>query len=333
MNRFTNTAATLALALLTVVPANAQDTNVTLATATTGGSYYPFGVALSTIVTESLGENGIRMSPITTGGSAENVDLVRTDEAQMAIMMGLYGRDGFTATGTREGRPLAENLRSIASLWQNAEQYVVRSDKVQTGDLSDLAALGSQFSIGPRNSGTEGTSRLVMSALGIDPEEAFSIQNMSYGAGAEAFQNGRIDGISATSGVPTPAVAQMFVTSGDAVTILNITDEQLSQINEAAGGLFTRRVLEPGTYEGLEEPVETIQQPNFLAVSASLSDDAVYEITRVTFENLDRLQQAHSAASAIRLETALDGLPVPLHPGAIRFFEEQGMTIPDRLRP
>jgi TRAP transporter TAXI family solute receptor len=319
--------------LISFIGAAASGEDITLATASTGGSYYPVGVQLSTIVTEALGGKGVRMSPITTGGSAENVDLIRTGEAQMAVMMGLYGRDGYTATGTREGRPKVENLRSVAALWQNVEQYIIRSDKVETGDLSDLASLGTQFSIGPRNSGTEGTSRLVMAAVGIDPETAFSVTNMKYGAAAEAFQNGRIDGMSATAGVPTPAVAQAFVTSGDEVAVLNVTDAQLDQINAAAGGLFTRIVIPAGTYEGQTLDVATIQQPNFLAASADLSDEAVYQVTRVMFGELTRLQEANKAAAAIRLETALNGLPVPLHPGALRFYEEQGFDIPDRLRP
>lgn len=331
MFRKTLIAVTLALATASL-PAQAAE-NVTLATASTGGSYYPVGVALSTIVTDKLADKGIRMSPITTGGSAENIDLIRTNEAQMAIMMGLYGRDGFTASGTREGRPPVKNLRSIAALWQNYEQYVIRSDKVVSGNISDLGKLGSQFSIGPRNSGTEGTSRLVLGAIGINPEEAFSVTNMKYGAAAEAFQNGRIDGMSATAGVPTPAVAQAYVTAGDEVVILSVTDEQLAKVNESAGGLFTRAVIAARTYEGQKEDINTIKQPNFLSASADLSADTVYEITKTMFADLARLQEANKAAKAITLETALDGLPVPLHPGAIRFYEEKGIAVPDRLRP
>ncbi len=320
------------LAVLVPLSARAGE-NVTLATASSGGSYYPVGVALSTIVSGKLAGKKIRMSPITTGGSAENIDLIRTNEAQMAIMMGLYGRDGYTASGTRKGRPKVKNLRSIAALWQNYEQYVVRRSKVRSGDISDLGSLGSRFSIGPRNSGTEGSSRLILGAIGIKPEAAFSVTNMKYGAAAEAFQNGRIDGMSATAGVPTPAVAQVYVTSGGDVTVLNVTDEQLAKINDAAGGLFTRAIIPAGTYRGQGKDIKTIKQPNFLAASADLSKDTVYEIAKAMFENLPQLQQAHGAARAIKLESALDGLPVPLHPGAIRFYEEKGIAIPDRLRP
>lgn len=322
-----------AVSLMAGTTAALSGDNVTLATASTGGSYYPVGVQLSTIVTETLGAGGIRMSPITTGGSAENVDLIRTNEAQMALMMGLYGRDGYTGTGTREGRPKVENLRSVAALWQNVEQYVIRTSSVSSGDLSDLATLGSRFSIGPRNSGTEGTSRLVLNAIGIDPETAFSVTNMKYGAAAEAFQNGRIDGMSATAGVPTPAVAQAFLTAGHEVTVLDVTDEQLGKVNEVAGGLFTRAVIPANTYDGQLAEIRTIKQPNFLSASADLSEETVYEITRAMFENLVRLQEASKAAKAIRLETALDGLPVPLHPGAVKFYKEQGIEIPERLRP
>ncbi|WP_350046424.1 TAXI family TRAP transporter solute-binding subunit [Thalassospira sp.] len=308
--------------------------NIVLATASTGGSYYPVGVALSTAVTNDLAEfYDIRMSPITSGGSAENVDLIRLGEAQMAIMMGLYGRDGYTASGTRAGRPAVTNLRSIAALWQNVEQFVVRKDKIKSGTLADLGDLGTQFSIGPRNSGTEGTSRLVLGAVGIEPEKAFSVTNMKYDAAAEALQNGRIDGMSASAGVPTPSVAQAFVTSGDEIALLNVSDEQLDAISKSSGGLFTRAEIKAATYENQGETVQTIRQPNFLAVSADLSEETVYLITKAMFENLHKLQQANQAARAISMDDALQGLPVPLHPGAIRYYKDVGIDVPTHLMP
>ena len=96
--------------------------NLTLATGATGGSYYPIGVQISTIVTEELADEGLRLSPISTGGSAENVDLIDTGEAQMAILMGLYGRDGYMGTGVREGRPKVEKLRRTVRRAQEQDQ-------------------------------------------------------------------------------------------------------------------------------------------------------------------------------------------------------------------
>jgi len=323
-----------ALMLTGALTANAiADENITLATASSGGSYYPVGVALATIVTEKLADKGIRLSPITTAGSAENVDLVRGNEAPMAIMMGLYGRDGFTGTGTRAGKPPVTNLRSIAALWQNYEQFIIRKEKAATGNLSDLNTLGTQFSVGPRNSGTEGTSKIVLGAIDVDVTHDFLPVNMKYEGAAEAFQNGRLGGLSASGGIPTPAVSQLYVTSGEEMQMLEVTDAQLEKISEASGGLFTRAVIPAGTYQGQSGDINTIKQPNFMAMSADVSEETVYEITRTMFENLDQLQAAHAAAAAIRLDTALDGLPVPLHPGAIRYYEEQGLTIPAALRP
>lgn len=307
--------------------------NLTLATGATGGSYYPIGVQISTIVTEEMADEGLRLSPISTGGSAENVDLIDTGEAQMAILMGLYGRDGYMGTGVREGRPKVEKLRSIASLWQNVEQFVVRKSKIKSGDMSDMGGFGSQFVIGPRNSGTEGASRLLLNANGINPDEAFSVLHMKYDVAAEAFQNGRVDGMYASSGVPTPSIAQAYVTSGEDVSHLNITDEQMAKVNAIAGDMFTRFTIPAGTYQGQTEPIQTIKEPNLLAVSADVPEETVYQITRLIFANLERLHQSSSVAKEIQLETALDGLPVPLHPGAIRFYDERGIAIPDRLRP
>lgn len=321
-----------AVLLSTSFAVDVEAQNLTLATGSSGGTYYPVGVALSTLVSEQLADQSVRMSPITTGGSAENIELIARDEAQVAIMFGIYGRDGHRGIGLREGRPPVEGLRSIMSLWPDYDQFVIHKDYAKTGTLSDMAELGGAFSIGPRNSGTEGTTRLLLEAVGIDPENAFSVTNMQYNAAAEAFQNGRIAGMSAAGGIPTPAVSQIFSTSAKDTVILEVTDDQVEQISEATDGLFARVEIQAGTYPNQNKAIQTIMQPNFLAVHADVPEEVVYAMTKSIFENLDVLHAASSAAKVISLDTALDGLPVPLHPGSERFYAEQGITIPDRLQ-
>ncbi|MXN17725.1 TAXI family TRAP transporter solute-binding subunit [Pseudooceanicola sp. GBMRC 2024] len=322
----------LATALLSAsLVTGAQAENLTLATGSSGGTYFPVGVALSTLVSEQLADKSVRMSPITTGGSAENVELLGSNEAQVAIMFGIYGRDGYRGVGLRQGRPPIPELRSITALWPDYDQFVLRKDLVKTGTLSDLDGLGAAFSVGPRNSGTEGTTRLLLDAVGIDPETAFKPTNMNYNAAAEAFQNGRIAGLSAAGGIPTPAVSQIYSTSADETAILQVSDEQAARIAEATDGLFTPVEIPAGTYPNQSEPIQTVMQPNFLAVRADVPEETVYEMTKAMFEHLDVLRAASSAAKVISLETALKGLPVPLHPGAARYFREQGIAIPENL--
>lgn len=322
----------LATALLSAsLATGAHAENLTLATGSSGGTYFPVGVALSTLVSDALAENSVRMSPITTGGSAENVELMATNEAQVAIMFGIYGRDGYRGIGLRDGRPPIPELRSITALWPDYDQFVIHKDHVKTGTLSDLEHLGAAFSVGPRNSGTEGTTRLLLEAVGIDPETAFQQTNMNYNAAAEAFQNGRIAGLSAAGGIPTPAVSQIYSTSAKDIAILQVTDGQAARIAEATDGLFTQVEIPAGTYPNQNDVIRTVMQPNFLAVRADVSEDTVYAMTKAMFENLEVLRAASSAAEIISLDIALKGLPVPLHPGAARYYSEQGLEIPENL--
>jgi TRAP transporter TAXI family solute receptor len=118
--------------------------------------------------------------------------------------------------------------------------------------------------------------------------------------------------------------------AGDDVTLLSFTEEELAQ---ADGGrdLWFAYTIEAGTYPGQDEDIMTIAQPNFLATHADIPEEHVYEITKTIYENLPFLQAIHPATNAMALEVAIAGLPVPLHPGAARFYQEQGIEIPERL--
>ena len=118
--------------------------------------------------------------------------------------------------------------------------------------------------------------------------------------------------------------------AGDSVTLLSFTEEQMAT---ADGGrdLWTPYTIPAGTYPGQDADVQTIAQPNFLATSADISEEHVYELTKAIYENLEFLQAIHPATKAMAIERAIAGLPLPLHPGAQRYYEEVGIEIPDAL--
>lgn len=334
--KFVSAACAAALAAtLAAVPAHAQSEDYLLATASTGGTYYPVGVAIATLVKVRLQpSDGINMSAINSAGSGENVALLRDGEAHFAILQGLYGAYARSGTGALESEGPQENLRSIAQLWPNVEHFVIRSDLAETGTISDMENLkGMTVSLGARNSGTLGSNQTILGNLGFNVEEDFDLAYMGYGPSADALQNGSIAGMSTPAGPPVSAVSQAFANMGDQITLLSFTDEQIDQANGEFEDLWTRFVVPAGTYPGVDEDVATMGQPNFLAVDASVPEETVYKITKTIFENLPFLQGIHPATNAMSLDTALAGLPLPLHPGALRYFEEAGLTIPDRLRP
>jgi TRAP transporter TAXI family solute receptor len=313
----------------------AQDTRqYILATATTGGTYDPVGVALATLTKVKLEPSeGIAMSAISSAGSGENVKLLREDQAQFAILQGLFGAWAANGSGMLEAEGPQPHLRSISMLWVNVEHFVVTNDMVKSGTMDDLKDFdGAPFSIGARNSGTEGSGRTILAGLGIDPEATFDVVYMGYTPTAEALQNGTIKGANLPGGVPVSAVSQAFAAMGGDLTILEFTDDQIAQANSEFD-LWPPYEIPAGTYPGQDEAVQTIAQPNFLAVRDDISEDDVYLITKTMYEDLPFLQNIHAATKAMALDKAIAGLPVPLHPGAVRFYAEQGIEIPDRLKP
>ena len=310
----------------------AEQRDYLLATASTGGTYYPVGVALATLTKVKLQpKHKIGMSAINSAGSGENVKLLRENEVQFAILQGLFGSYAWNGTGPIANDGPQKHLRSVSMLWQNVEQFIVRSDLARTGTMEDMAGLkGRKVALGKKNSGTIGSNRTILGNLGIDIDKDYELVYGGYGPSAEALQNGQVAGIGIPAGVPTGAVTKLFAAAGDKVRMLEFTDEQAQK---ADGGLnlWTRYVIPAGTYPGQEKEIETIAQPNFLAVRDDVDEEAVYLITKTIYGNLPFLQAIHKATNAMQLEAALAGLPVPLHPGAAKFYREAGLEIPDSL--
>jgi TRAP transporter TAXI family solute receptor len=222
-------------------------------------------------------------------------------------------------------------MRSVTMLWQNVEHFIVAADSAPTGTIEDLVALkGEGMALGRQNSGTIGSNRTILSSFGVDIENDYELVFGGYGPSAEALQNGQVKGIGTPAGVPVGAVSQLMAAAGDSVKLLNFTPEQAAT---ADGGreLWTSYTIPAGTYPGQEEDVQTIAQPNFLATSADLPEEHVYQITKTIYENLPFLNAIHPATKAMSIENAIAGLPLPLHPGARKYYEEVGIEIPERL--
>ncbi len=313
--------------------ADARDRSYILATATTGGTYYPEGVAIATLTKIRLEpSSGVSLSAISSAGSAENIRLMRDDEVQFAILQGLYGAWAWTGEGPFAGAGQQRDLRAITMLWPNVEQFVVRSRFAESGTMADMRALrGRRFSIGARNSGTEGSGRHILGALGFDADEDFALVFQGYGPSADSLQNGVIDGMNAPAGIPVSALTRAFAADGARLTILSFSNDEMARAN-ARYPLWTRFDIPAGTYPNQPTEIHTIAQPNFLAVRADVDEEAVYLITRTIFENLSFLTGIHAATSYITLDSAVGGLPLPLHPGALRYYDEVGVELPARLR-
>ena len=303
-----------------------------LATATTGGTYYPVGVAIATLTSIKLAKNHkITMTAITSAGSGENVQLLKNREADLAILQGLFGAMAWQGKGKYEGEP-ERNMRSVTMLWQNVEHFVILEEFVKTGNISDMENIkGKKFSIGKRGSGTEGSGRTILGELGIDPDRDYDLAYLGYTPSANSLQDGRIVGMNIPAGAPAGAITQAFASIGaDSIRVLEFTERQIEKVNNTYP-VWSRYVIGANTYPGQKRTIRTIAQPNFLAVHPDVPEEVVYKIVKNIYENLSFLRNIHKATYAMRLEKAIDGLPAPLHPGALKYYKEKGLSISPSL--
>ena len=325
---------TLVSLVLSVGALKAEAESYLLATATTGGTYYPVGVALATLTKVKLDPTGgPSLSAISSAGSAENIKLLREQQVQFALLQGIYGAWAKDGSGALQSDGPQSYLRSITTLWPNVEHWLVRAQYAPTGTAADFDALkGQRLSIGARNSGTEGSGRALLRQLGYDPDADFNLVHQGYEPSADGLQNGTLAAANLPAGPPVGAVTRAFAALGDRAKLLSFTDEQMIKANTPRA-LWTRYVISAGTYPGQDADVMTLGQPNFLAVHEDVSEEDVYQIVSTVYGNLAFLKAIHKATADMSLDTALPGLPVPLHPGALRFYREAGLEIDQDLTP
>lgn len=320
--------AALTTALLS--PAHADNADYVLNTASTGGTYHPVGTAIATLSKiKLLPSEKFSLTAVNSAGSGANVQALAANTAQFAILQGLYG--SYAATGTGPVSEPQSGMRSISMLWQNVEQFVLANELVNGGTVSDLMnAKGNVVAMGKENSGTLGSNTILLEGLGLDFGNDFEFVHAGYGPSVDALANGQAVGAGIPSGPPTSAITKLLSANGDKFTLLSVTADEAEKM-DGGRNLWTPYTISAGTYPGVDTDVETIAQPNFLAVNADVDENHVYLLTKTLYENLPFLQAIHPATNAMSIEAAMAGLPVPLHPGAARYYQEAGLDIPDRL--
>ncbi|WP_417586557.1 TAXI family TRAP transporter solute-binding subunit [Pararhodobacter oceanensis] len=313
----------LAAALaLTAAPVLAQS-QLSIATGGTGGVYYPMGGGLAEIINNHV--DGYSATAEVTGASVENMGLIATGDADLALGLADTVQQAQTGTGRFEGQQL-EMIRGLASMYANMIQIVTLEDSGITS-LADLA--GHRVSVGAPGSGTEINANAILEANGISYDD-IDEQRLNFNETADALANGDIDVGFWSVGAPTSSILNLATTQS--IRLIQLSDAEI-EAAMAANPIFARTSLAGGTYDGVDADTTVLGVPNVLAVSSEMSDDLAYEIANAMFTNIADLQAVHPAANQTTVEFTLSATPIPLHPGAIRYFEEVGATVPDRLRP
>ena len=297
---------------------------LSIATGGTGGVYYPIGGGFAEIIGRHL--DGYSAVAEVTGASVENMALIHRGDASMALVLADTAYQAYHGEGQFEGRRQVPNTRALASVYPNVIQFVTRADS-GINSLQDMK--GKRVSVGAPGSGTEVNSRAVLESNGITQDD-FRAQRLNFNETADALRDGDIDVGVWSVGPPTSSIMSLAATR--AIRLLSFSDEERAAAIEREP-VFASYTLPGGTYDGVDSDTQTLGIPNVLVVNSDMPDDLAYNLTKLLFEKKADLVAVHAAAEDLTVDFTLDATPVPLHPGAIRYFEEIGETVPDRLKP
>jgi len=286
---------------------------ITIATGGTAGVYYPLGGAMAEIFNQNVA--GVNASVQATGASVANVNMIAQSQVELALIqndIAFYAANAQEMFQNRIG-----NLRGIATLYPEVIQLVARADAgIQS--IADLR--GKRVAVGDAGSGTEANARQILAAAGLTYND-ITVRYLSFAEASNNLRDGHIEAAFVTAGIPTAAI-QDIAAQRD-IVIVPIGADLLEKLR-ADYPFYTGVTIPGGTYRGVNNDVHTVAVKAMLVVRADLSEDLVYNMTKAFFSNLDRMAAAHASGRLISLDSALDGMPIEVHPGAARYYAEVG---------
>ncbi|AEG55809.1 TAXI family TRAP transporter solute-binding subunit [Sinorhizobium meliloti] len=287
---------------------------INVLTGGTSGVYYPLGVALSKIYGDKI--EGVRTQVQATKASVENLNLLQQGRGEIAFSLGdsvKLAWEGNTDAGFKA--PL-DKLRGIAAIYPNYIQ-IMASKESGIKTVADLK--GKSLSVGAPKSGTELNARAILAAAGMNYDDLGKTEYLPFAESVELMKNRQLDATLQSAGLGVSSFKDL-ATSLD-VQMVAVPEEIATKL----GAPYIAATVPAGTYQGQDSDVQTVAVVNFLVTHSEVSDETAYQMTKQLFENIPALTAAHKAAENIRIEDALKGMPIPLHPGAERYYKEKGL--------
>ena len=288
---------------------------INILTGGTSGVYYTLGVGLSKIYGEKI--KGSKVQVQATKASVENLNLIQSGKGEIAFVLGdsvKYGWEGNEEAGFASK---LDNLRGIAGIYPNFVHIVAaKGSNIKT--IADLK--GKKVSVGAPKSGTELQARAILKAAGMSYKDLGSVDYSPFGQSVELIKNRQLDATIQSAGLGVSSIKDL-ANSVD-IVVVEIPESLIAKL----GAPYVSATIPAGTYKGADSDVKTAGIVNFLITSKKVSTDTVYQMTKNIFENLPELVATHAAAKNIDIKTALTGMPVPLHPGAKKYYQEKGLV-------
>ncbi len=328
-NKFFQIVLVSALAILFCSGSAFAVTFMSMGTGSTGGTFYPVGVILSNVFNEELQPEGYKFSAQASGGSTENLEMLRNKEIKLAVCGSVPAANAYQGVDKYEGKEI-KNIRFVTALWPEAVQLMYRKDSgIKT--LADFK--GKKVSVGPAAGGGVFYLPTILKEYNGMTFDDFDAQYLGYGDSVQALQNGLIDACYLSSGLPTSAVSQLYAGQVD-VGMVEFTDEEMKRIVEAAP-YFTPLVIPENMYSKQDKPLHTLAMKSSLICDQDIDDEVIYKmLDSLYLKHIEEVRGQHGSLKLVTLDEAVKGLTgVPMHPGAVKFYREQGITVPDRLLP
>jgi hypothetical protein len=313
MNSKSLAAAVMVAALLSSAPARAQQF-INILTGGTSGVYYPLGVAIGKIFGDKIPE--VKTQVQATKASVENLILLQQGRGELAFTLGDSLKAAWEGEEEAGFKTKLDKLRVIGAIYPNYIQIVATADSgIKT--LADLK--GKSLSVGAPKSGTELNSRAILAAAGLSYKDLGKVEYLPFAESVDLMKNRQLNATLQSAGLGVASLKDLSTSTE--ITVVSVPKDVVAKI----GPPFVSVMIPANTYAGQDKDVPTAAVINYLVTSSAVSDDLAYKMTKLIFESLPELANAHAAGKEIKLENAAMSGPVPLHAGAIRFYKEKGL--------
>lgn len=308
----------LCFSLAAVQPASAE--NISIATGGTGGVYYPIGGGIASVLSKKV--PGMEATAEVTGGSVDNLKLIDGDASYIGLAMADASQDAYKGENKFEGQKVP--LRTLMILYPN-RMHVVTTEGRGINSVAHLK--GKRVSTGSPGSATEVMAFRLLEAAGLDKDKDVKRERLSVAESVNGVKDNKIDAFFWVGGLPTSAVTDLANTPGTKIKMIDNAD-LVSAMNKKYGNLYVEDVIPQATYRGMDADNKQATVMNILVASEKMSDETAYNIVKTIFESRDDLIAVHKDTAEFQLDKQkAAATPVPFHPGAIKYFEERGVSI------
>ena len=307
-------------ALMIAGVAIAQQKAISIATGGTGGVYYPIGGGLANLLSKTI--PGVQATAEVTGGSVDNLKLINNGQSELAFTMADAALDA--ANGQDKFKGTKVPVRTLMVLYPN-QMHVVTIESTGIKTMADLK--GKRVSTGSPGSATEVMAFRVIEAAGLDKDKDMRRERLGVAESTNAIKDGKIDAYFWVGGLPTAAVTDLGATPGVKLKLIDHADV-VEKMNAKYGQLYVRDVIPARTYPGQDKdnPQSTVW--NILVTNDKMPDDIAYNVAKIMFDHKAELVAVHSEAANIEYKYQMkNSSPVPWHPGALKYFAEQGVQM------